>query len=218
MLTPDYIRLGNRVCVVTWARLLSITGIFLFWGLMSSSSSSESDSIVGLSRVAGGGLGGGMLSRVVARVTRVGGGGKRRGSTKGANVPLSGLMRTFCAAKTASATSTISSSSSWSPTRASAGVTAENDCDWSDTNKAAVPFRTCTFPRAEDSQVSAYVHREGYWNEWRMKIVEDMLPIIDSEEAWNLAEGRTLTIDVSANFWRQQKLCDSRRRRRRRHI
>ena len=204
MLTPDYIRLGNRVCVVTWFRLLSITGIFIFWGLMSSSSSnaSESDSIVGLSRVIGGGLGGGMLSRVVARVTRVGGsGGKRRGRSASANVPLSGLMRTFCTAKTASSafSSSPSSSSSWSPTRASAGVTAEKDCDWSDTNKAAVPFRTCTFPRAEDSQVSAYVHREGYWNEWRMKIVEDMLPIIDSEEAWNVAEGRTLTIDVSKN-------------------
>ena len=193
MLTPDYIRLGNRVCVVTWFRLCALTGVCIFWVLMSSGGiSSENDSLVGLSRVAGGGLGGGMLSRVVARVTRVGG-KRRRSSAASANAPLTGLMRTFCTARSASSPST----SSWSPTRASAGVTAEKDCDWSDTNKAAVPFRTCTFPRAEDSQVSAYVHREGYWNEWRMKIVEDMLPIMDSEDAWSLAEGRTLTIDVS---------------------
>lgn len=133
-----------------------------------------------------------MLARVVERV---GGGMKHKFGAVAPRKALAGLMRSFCTPR--SPAGGRIPDTAWLPVRAGEGETADALCDWAATNKAAVPFRTCTYPRAQDTQVSTYIHREGYWNEWRMKLVEDMLPLLDSEDAWHLADGRTLTIDVS---------------------
>jgi hypothetical protein len=51
----------------------------------------------------------------------------------------------------------------------------------------------CTFDRTVDTQVSAYIHKEGYWSGSKKEIFERILPDIRNEKP---EDGRTLTIDV----------------------
>ena len=56
MLTPDYVRCGNRVCVVTWPRLLLVTVICAIFSL--SYTDGDETTAADMPRVAGGGGGG----------------------------------------------------------------------------------------------------------------------------------------------------------------
>lgn len=97
-------------------------------------------------------------------------------------------------------------------------------CDWTGEHSSAteVSFKMCTFPRDQDTQVSAYVHREGHWNAWKKEVFERMLPVLQPRGALQPSPSpkewappvdrapqqlgadpfpeRTLVIDVGANI------------------
>ena len=115
----------------------------------------------------------------------------------GARRALPGLMRAWCAAEAAPPTEL--SQPQWSAAALGApGWAAEEGeaCDWAERTTTEVPFRVCTFPRSKDTQVSAYIHKEGHWSGWKKGLVQEMLPVLDSADAWNAAGGRTLVLDV----------------------
>jgi hypothetical protein len=83
----------------------------------------------------------------------------------------------------------------------------------------------CTYDRAADTQVSAYIHKEGHWNGWKKEVFERMLPVLQPVGGTGPAAGaaagaapgsgaggvgagsavdpfpeRTLVIDVGANI------------------
>jgi hypothetical protein len=93
-------------------------------------------------------------------------------------------------------------------------------CDWKEGTSTQVPFRMCTYDRAADTQVSAYIHKEGHWNGWKKEVFERMLPVLQpvggglaAAAATGAGAGgagaggavdpfpeRTLVIDVGANI------------------
>ena len=73
----------------------------------------------------------------------------------------------------------------------------KNFCDWKENIVAEFPFRLCTFDRAVDTQISAYIHRDGWWNANKRNILEKLLPRVN--EVMDLPE-RTLMIDIGANI------------------
>jgi hypothetical protein len=112
---------------------------------------------------------------------------------------LTGLMRPWC---TASQPNTLGASVAWKT--AALGnpgwPVAGNDttfCDWAEKTTTDVSFKVCTFPRDLDTQVSAYIHKEGHWSGWKKGLVQEMLPVLRSGAAWKGVEGRTLVLDVS---------------------
>ena len=112
---------------------------------------------------------------------------------------LTGMMRPWC---TASQPNTLGASVAWKT--AALGnpgwPVAGNDtifCDWAEKTTTDVSFKVCTFPRDLDTQVSAYIHKEGHWSGWKKGLVQEMLPVLRSGAAWKGVEGRTLVLDVS---------------------
>lgn len=87
-------------------------------------------------------------------------------------------------------------------------------CDWVSETKTLISFPMCTFNINSDTQVSAVLHREGYWNGWKMEMVEKALPPLN-DVAERVPAGmdkplpargkdpfpeRTMTLDIGANL------------------
>lgn len=70
-------------------------------------------------------------------------------------------------------------------------------CDWKEKTETEVPFRMCTFDRAIDTQVSAYIHKEGFWAPYKKELMERALPIVHPDMPM---PDRTLVIDIGANI------------------
>ena len=216
--TPDYIRFGSRICMVTWARLIALA-CFLFLLAMFFGPTASGDQVgeaaLALPRRE---TTGAVLRRaagaVVGRLKTLAGGaaGKGKGGTAGA--ARVDIMRPWCALPPAAS---LSASQAWKPAAlgTASWPAAEGDkgvaCDWAGKTTTQVSFQVCTFSRDKDTQVSAYIHKEGHWSGWKKGMAEEFLPLLDSAEAWNAVEGRTLVLDVSQCKWAgpfcAKKLC-----------
>jgi hypothetical protein len=209
-ITPDYIRVGSRFCLVTWSRLILLALALAALRLATSPAPGlppTFDGVGSLQAVRAGT--GAVLRRAASAVAGrlgvkmggapgsgggAGGGAARRG--------IVGLMRTWCAAEANAAPPEDRAGvlPQWFPaalgTPGWPGDPAAAECDWAEKTTTDVPFRVCTFARDKDTQVSAYIHKEGHWSGWKKGLAQDMLPILNSAEAWNSVEGRTLVLDV----------------------
>ena len=206
--TPDYIRFGSRICMVTWARLIALA-CFLFLLAMFFGPTATGDQVgeaaLALPRRE---TTGAVLRRaagaVVGRLKTLAGGtaGKGKGSPAGA--ARVDIMRPWCALPPAAS---LGASQAWKPAAlgTASWPAAEGDkgvaCDWAGKTTTQVSFQVCTFSRDKDTQVSAYIHKEGHWSGWKKGMAEEFLPVLDSAEAWNAVEGRTLVLDVSQCMW-----------------
>jgi hypothetical protein len=68
-------------------------------------------------------------------------------------------------------------------------------CFWKDATKSNPPFKMCTFDPEVDKQISAYIHKEGFWNAAKQELFERVLPPIGTPDM--AMPERTLVIDVS---------------------
>ena len=203
-ITPDYIRVGSRFCMVTWPRLAGLSVLLflaaLFFGPASTPpldapaapAPHETTGAV-LRRAAG---------AVVGRLKTLAGGAvdeRRRGGRKF----LTGIMRPWCAVAAAGAT--VGASAAWRPAALGTAPWPAQEadkeyCDWAEKTTTQVSFRVCTFARDKDTQVSAYIHKEGHWSGWKKQLAEEFLPLLDSAAAWRAVEGRTLVLDVRSSW------------------
>ena len=199
-ITPDYVRMGSRICMVTWKRLF-LVAFFCFLLVLIAGPSGVSHTTPddldspNLSVPAPPSVLRRAASAVSKKLKSIAGVKTSKASTKKA---IPGVMRPWCAPPPAN---TLGAAASWKP--ASLGskdwpAPGEDStfCDWADKTTTDVSFRVCTFPRETDTQVSAYIHKEGHWSGWKKSLVQEMLPIISSGETWSKISGRTLVLDV----------------------
>lgn len=64
-------------------------------------------------------------------------------------------------------------------------------CEWKDKTDTQVPFKVCTFPTSQDSQISTWIHKDGRWQNWKTEKFEQALPIL---EPVSTETGKPLTI------------------------
>jgi hypothetical protein len=219
-ITPDYIRVGSRFCLVSWPRLaLASVLLFLaalFFGPSSTAAPPAGSGLSGDSPLAAPvqqqETTGSVLRRaakaVVGRLQTLAAGGSGNGSAGGSKRAAAkaalGLMRPWCRVQTP-ALPPLGASQAWRPAAlgTSPWPTASQGaalCDWAEKTTTQVSFRVCTFPREKDTQVSAYIHKEGHWSGWKKGLAEEFLPLLDSAAAWRAVEGRTLVLDIGANL------------------
>jgi len=203
-ITPDYIRVGSRFCLVTWPRLILFALLLTALRLAASPAPGQPPTFDGLGSLQAVRAGTGAVLRRAAtavagrlgvRVPAAAAGGapKRR---------IAGLMRTWCGPEANGAPPQDHNGvlPQWNPAALGAPGWPSDPtavgCDWAEKTTTDVPFRVCTFSREKDTQVSAYIHKEGHWSGWKKGLAQDMLPILNSAEAWSSVEGRTLVLDV----------------------
>ena len=73
-------------------------------------------------------------------------------------------------------------------------------CDWLEKTTTQIPFRMCTFDRNVDTQISAYLHKEGAWNTWKKGIVEEILPRLREGATITDPTIRTIVLDIGSNI------------------
>ena len=194
-LTPDYVRLGSRFCIVSWPRLLLLALLLFTLRLASSPAPGVAPTFDGPGSLLAMREGTGAVLRRAAYAVA-----GRLGAASSRRRALTGLMRSWCAAEPPPpATAYGASPPQWSAAALGApGWAAEEGgvCDWAARTTTELPFRVCTFPRDKDTQVSAYIHKEGHWSGWKKGLVQEMLPVLNGADAWNSAGGRTLVLDV----------------------
>lgn len=182
---PDHLRCGSRLYYVTWPRLLICSvmalAVTLLWSAL----------LTLFPAVTAGGLEpasafGGPLSSGISAADRVAvprapsrqtAGGAPRAAARPATSPAP--VSSFCEARPGGRVAR-----KWQlATLGSSGLPpaseAAKHCDWQEHTSAQVAWRHCTYARAVDTQVSAYIHKEGFWNGWKRDMWERLLPVLD---------------------------------------
>lgn len=209
-LSPDYVRIGQHVWFLTWGRLVALavaaTVAVLVLSAADDALAAPGQGLLALDTDGAATTSSSNLRRIasgdstrIASSKSVSGSSKSSTSTRKGRIIKTGVMPSFCAAR-----GSTYFLEKWKLAYLGSSefpMSPSDDaqyCDWmgADT-KTAVPFRMCTYDKAVDTQISAYLHKEGAWNPSKRDIVQDALPILNKAGADPSA--RTLVLDIGAN-------------------
>lgn len=188
---PDHVRCGYLIISISWPRLLVGLFVSIFVALILAA---VPDSIAEVAALAdqpqpANTVSTSLSSRLVT---------KRAAKPLRSKPKPGSIMPRFCVAR-----SGVMSGDKWHPAHLDTpGYPALSSgdstyCDWKDKTETEVPFRLCTFDRKEDTQVSAYIHKEGVWAPYKRELMERALPVVHPDMPM---PGRTLVIDIGANI------------------
>lgn len=211
MYTPDYVRCGSSVYIVTWPRLI-VWSLLISSGALMLSAYDEfvwsNDDIVPAQIVTRGGHTSDpddmSLSASAAASKPLNAAPKLKKTRN------TGLMHSWCTARSSTYYLSKWKLASLGATSGSTGASSADGwpsesqdqqyCDWLEATSTEVKFRMCTYDRTADTQISAYIHKEGFWNNWKRGLVEEMLPRIREGTEGKLLNGRILVLDLGSNI------------------
>lgn len=222
--TPDYVRCGQHVYFITWSRLIILTIILCTGVIFLSTLAKDTEDLTVV--VTGGGSGSSLLGEhddhTMTTSTSM---GRRTDSLLSSDSSLTTaspsrlklhtlkpgeIIASFCTNK-----ASTYYLSKWKPVCLNCEDSSSNGgggdwpnddgigktyCDWLEKTTTQIPFRMCTFDRNVDTQISAYLHKEGAWNIWKKGIIEEILPRLREGATVTDPTVRTIVIDIGSNI------------------
>lgn len=73
---------------------------------------------------------------------------------------------------------------------------ATRDCHWREKTEAAIPFPMCLYDPKKDVHISRAISEGGQWNEFKRRLLEDMLPTAQQAKETGQPRTRFLVLDV----------------------
>lgn len=201
---PDHVRCGSRLYAITWARLVAIAVLVLTAVLLVTAASESAAARA--AAVATPPDATAPRRGVASSSSSSNSGGLRRGNevsggavvvdapAAGAGAPPPAVMPRFCEAHAATYFLDKWKLARLGATGWPSAAAAEAACSWREATATEVPFRMCTFDPTVDTQVSAFIHKDGFWNDAKRRALERVLPILGS--AADPFPDRTMFIDV----------------------